>query len=112
MLHISAQIYVLGVPLHCAAGDAANSALPWLFCDLTSDDGICSQIWSIVVGMPLCLVGGIFYSWASGQTVVNGFVNAYGALYKIPGTTSWDSDSPCMPCVDLMAKASCLVLMS
>ena len=42
-------------------------------------------MWSIVVGMPLCAVGGVFYSWASGQTVVNGFVNAYGALYKIPG---------------------------
>ncbi|CAK0785418.1 hypothetical protein CVIRNUC_008627 [Coccomyxa viridis] len=44
-------------------------------------------VWSIVVGMPLCAVGGVFYSWASGQTVVNGFVNAYGALYKIPGVT-------------------------
>ena len=44
-----------------------------------------AQIWSIVVGMPLCAVGGVFYSWASGQTLVEGFVNAYGALYKIPG---------------------------
>lgn len=43
------------------------------------------QVWSIVVGMPLCAVGGVFYSWASGQSVVSGFVNAYGALYKIPG---------------------------
>lgn len=43
------------------------------------------QVWSIVVGMPLCAVGGVFYSWASGQNVVSGFVNAYGALYKIPG---------------------------
>lgn len=47
--------------------------------------GAGAQIWSIVVGMPLCAVGGVFYSWASGQTLVNGFVNAYGALYKIPG---------------------------
>ena len=44
-----------------------------------------AQIWSIVVGLPLCAVGGVFYSWASGQTLVEGFVNAYGALYKIPG---------------------------
>ena len=42
-------------------------------------------MWSIVVGLPLCAVGGVFYSWASGQTLVDGFVNAYGALYKIPG---------------------------
>ena len=47
--------------------------------------GAGTQIWSIVVGMPLCAVGGVFYSWASGQTLVDGFVNAYGALYKIPG---------------------------
>ncbi len=51
-----------------------------------------TQIWSIVVGMPLCAVGGVFYSWASGQTLVEGFVNAYGALYKIPGAPSlWPS---------------------
>ena len=47
--------------------------------------GVGAQIWSIVVGLPLCAVGGVFYSWASGQTLVDGFVNAYGALYKIPG---------------------------
>ena len=38
-----------------------------------------------VVGMPLCLVGGLLYSWASGKNVVDGFVAAYGALYKVPG---------------------------
>lgn len=51
------------------------------------------QVWSIVVGLPLCAVGGVFYSWASGQTVVEGFVNAYGALYKIPGKQAY-SDLP------------------
>ena len=39
-----------------------------------------------VVGMPLCLVGGGLYSLASGKSVVDGFVAAYGALYKVPGT--------------------------
>ena len=38
-----------------------------------------------VVGIPLCLVGGVLYSWTSGRGVINGFINAYGALYKIPG---------------------------
>lgn len=52
-----------------------------------------AQVWSIVVGMPLCAVGGVFYSWASGQTVLEGFVNAYGALYKIPGKQAY-SDLP------------------
>lgn len=39
-----------------------------------------------IVGIPLCLVGGVLYSWTSGKGLVNGFINAYGALYKIPGT--------------------------
>ncbi len=43
------------------------------------------QIWSIVVGLPLCAVGGVLYSWASGKSLVDGTINAYGALYKIPG---------------------------
>lgn len=43
------------------------------------------QIWSIVVGLPLCAVGGVLYSWTSGKSVVDGIINAYGALYKIPG---------------------------
>ena len=52
---------------------------------LVSELNVGLQVWSIVVGLPLCAVGGVFYSWASGQTLVDGFVNAYGALYKIPG---------------------------
>ncbi|CAL8463710.1 g3244 [Coccomyxa elongata] len=44
-------------------------------------------IWSIVVGLPLCAVGGVLYSWASGKSLVDGTINAYGALYKIPGVT-------------------------
>lgn len=38
-----------------------------------------------VVGIPLCLIGGLLYSWTSGKGLVSGFINAYGALYKIPG---------------------------
>ena len=38
-----------------------------------------------VAGIPLCLLGGIVYAWCSGKTLIDGFVNAYGALYKIPG---------------------------
>ena len=37
------------------------------------------------MGLPLCALGGVLYSWASGKTVVDGVINAYGALYKIPG---------------------------
>ncbi len=47
--------------------------------------GDMAQIWSIVVGLPLCAVGGVLYSWASGKSLVDGTINAYGALYKIPG---------------------------
>ena len=36
-------------------------------------------------GIPLCLLGGVVYAWTSGKTIIDGFVNAYGALYKIPG---------------------------
>lgn len=43
------------------------------------------QVWSILVGLPLCAVGGVLYSWASGKSVIEGIINAYGALYKIPG---------------------------
>ena len=39
-----------------------------------------------VTGIPMCLLGGIVYAWTSGKTLIDGFVNAYGALYKIPGT--------------------------
>ena len=46
------------------------------------------QIWSILLGLPLCFVAGMLYSWASGKTFVDGFINAYGALYKIPGNAS------------------------
>ncbi|MCJ1468199.1 hypothetical protein MMC07_006827 [Pseudocyphellaria aurata] len=41
-----------------------------------------------IVGIPLCLIGGVLYSWTSGKGVVSGFINAYGALYKIPGERS------------------------
>ncbi|KAK9917305.1 hypothetical protein WJX75_002985 [Coccomyxa subellipsoidea] len=44
-------------------------------------------VWSILVGLPLCAVGGLLYSWASGKSVIEGIINAYGALYKIPGVT-------------------------
>ncbi|EIE27753.1 hypothetical protein COCSUDRAFT_55736 [Coccomyxa subellipsoidea C-169] len=44
-------------------------------------------VWSILVGLPLCAVGGVLYSWASGKSVIEGIINAYGALYKIPGVT-------------------------
>lgn len=43
------------------------------------------QLWSILIGLPLCAIGGLFYSWASGKSIVDGIINAYGALYKIPG---------------------------
>ena len=38
-----------------------------------------------IAGIPMCLVGGLIYSWTSGKTVMDGMINAYGALYKIPG---------------------------
>ena len=38
-----------------------------------------------IAGIPMCLVGGLVYSWTSGKTVMDGMINAYGALYKIPG---------------------------
>lgn len=38
-----------------------------------------------VIGIPLCFLGGILYSWTSGKGLIDGFINAYGALYKIPG---------------------------
>lgn len=40
------------------------------------------------VGIPLCLLGGLAYSAASGRALVDGVVNAYGALYKVPGPCS------------------------
>eukprot|EP00884_Botryococcus_braunii_P016643 jgi/Botrbrau1/3662/Bobra.0204s0052.1 len=39
------------------------------------------------VGIPLCLLGGGLYSLASGRSIAQGVVNAYGALYKVPGIT-------------------------
>ena len=38
-----------------------------------------------LAGIPACLLGGALYSATSGKPLVDGFVNAYGALYKIPG---------------------------
>ena len=43
------------------------------------------QLWSMLVGLPLCAVGGVLYSWASGKGVVAGMISAYGALFKVPG---------------------------
>ena len=37
------------------------------------------------VGIPLCVVGGLLYAWTSGKGIIDGCINAYGALYKIPG---------------------------
>ena len=37
------------------------------------------------IGIPACVVGGVFYSLASGRDILTGFIQAYGALYKIPG---------------------------
>ena len=37
------------------------------------------------VGLPFCFLGGIAYSWTSGKSLLDGFVCAYGALYKVPG---------------------------
>ena len=44
-----------------------------------------------VIGIPLCFLGGILYSWTSGKGLIDGFINAYGALYKIPGKLRADS---------------------
>lgn len=38
-----------------------------------------------MLGIPACLFGGIIYSWTSGKTLLDGIINAYGALYKVPG---------------------------
>ena len=38
-----------------------------------------------VAGIPLCALGGILYSWASGKSLLDGFISSYGALYKVPG---------------------------
>lgn len=48
-----------------------------------------------VVGIPLCFLGGFLYSWTSGKGVVAGFINAYGALYKIPGKSTMDDCTGC-----------------
>ena len=37
------------------------------------------------MGIPLCVVGGLLYAWTSGKGIIDGCINAYGALYKIPG---------------------------
>ena len=37
------------------------------------------------VGLPLCLLGGLAYSAASGKSLLQGCLQAYAALYKIPG---------------------------
>ena len=37
------------------------------------------------VGLPLCLLGGLAYSCASGKPLLTGCLQAYAALYKIPG---------------------------
>ncbi|KAK9836266.1 hypothetical protein WJX81_000586 [Elliptochloris bilobata] len=39
------------------------------------------------VGLPLCLLGGLAYSFASGKPLLTGCLQAYAALYKIPGCT-------------------------
>lgn len=41
-----------------------------------------------VAGIPLCALGGIFYAWTSGKSLLDGFISAYGALYKVPGIWS------------------------
>ena len=38
-----------------------------------------------IAGLPLCVVGGALYSIASGKGFIDGCIQAYGALYKIPG---------------------------
>ena len=38
-----------------------------------------------VVGIPACVVGGVAYSYTSGKSVMDVFIAAYGALYKVPG---------------------------
>ena len=45
----------------------------------------------MLVGLPLCAVGGVLYSWTSGKGVVAGMISAYGALFKVPG------DFPSLP---------------
>ena len=37
------------------------------------------------IGIPACVLGGAAYSLASGRDILTGFIQAYGALYKIPG---------------------------
>lgn len=37
------------------------------------------------VGLPLCILGGVAYAWTSGKSLLDGCINAYGALYKVPG---------------------------
>ncbi|KAA6419289.1 MAG: hypothetical protein FRX49_10813 [Trebouxia sp. A1-2] len=39
------------------------------------------------IGIPACIAGGVAYSLASGRDILTGFIQAYGALYKIPGVT-------------------------
>ena len=39
------------------------------------------------IGIPACVLGGAAYSLASGRDILTGFIQAYGALYKIPGMT-------------------------
>lgn len=43
------------------------------------------------IGIPACVVGGVAYSLASGRDILTGFIQAYGALYKIPGRPRCES---------------------
>ena len=53
-----------------------------------ADTIVCAQLWSMLVGLPLCALGGVLYSWTSGKGVIDGMISAYGALFKVPGPSS------------------------
>lgn len=45
------------------------------------------------IGIPACVLGGVAYSLASGRDILTGFIQAYGALYKIPGNPQCTSNT-------------------
>lgn len=45
------------------------------------------------IGIPACVLGGVAYSLASGRDILTGFIQAYGALYKIPGNPPCTSNT-------------------
>ena len=60
-----------------------------------------------VVGVPLCLLGGVFYSWTSGKSIVDGIINA--VCPRIGDSITWVVPL-CSTCIGFLKKAGMQVL--